>query len=808
MAAQHKIPYTQQFAPEQTPLLRLLAIIRQHEGRASKLREAIGSAFFKRTKSPEKMAKNTLIALRNYGILSSDCALTVFGARLLELQGDAKAVHEELAKHALLNLDGVMLVETLREMKQANMEFSLVSLTKELRQRGFDVSDNSSDLSGVLGWLRAAGVLADYDVVEEVYGRIVGSAPKTIDALKNLAPDQINFLRAMTALSVTDWTPYSGVVGHAEMLYPGQVSYNWKEIDRTILQPLSKAGFIEVRKRLKSTSGARGGKTADVRPTERFNSEVAEPILEPMYRAAGYRKVREIRSIPFAKIVEDVRQRKDADARARALEILAIRVCQLLDLDFMGWRETDEVIAAGGEVDGFMHSARLVYSRWQIQCKASEKVAIDALAKEVGISEISLANVILIVSTGRLTDGAETYRRKIVSTKPLNIAVVDGRALDEIAKSPASITSILSGQAQDAMKIKPSPQELLLRTRGRNGESNGGSQASKTRALDSKPDRQAKLFKPYYSTGLGQMYLGDSYDVLHYLIREGVRVKLIVTSPPFALIRKKEYGNEAADVYVDWFMQFAPLFERILLPEGSLVVDIGGAWIPGIPAKSTYHFKLLLRLCESGFYLAQDFYHYNPARLPTPAEWVTIRRLRVKDAVNNVWWFVRDPFADADNRRVLREYSDSMKDLLKNGYKPKLRPSGHDISDKFQNDRGGAIPPNLLQFANTESNSHYLLACREAGIKPHPARFPIGLPKFFVNFLTRPGDLVLDPFAGSNTAGEAAQLLGRRWIGIEKSEDYVKGSQFRFTPSSSAEEPTTVTRAKAAPHALSLPFAQ
>lgn len=276
------------------------------------------------------------------------------------------------------------------------------------------------------------------------------------------------------------------------------------------------------------------------------------------------------------------------------------------------------------------------------------------------------------------------------------------------------------------------------------------------------------------------MFCGDSLKVMPALIAEGVRVKLIVTSPPFALVRKKYYGNEDADHYIEWFEKFIPYFKEILEPSGSLVIDIGGAWIKGLPVKSTYHFKLLLNLCESGFFLAQDFYHYNPARLPTPAEWVTIRRLRVKDAVNNVFWLTQDPFVDADNRRVLNPYTDSMEELLRTGYKPKLRPSGHNISNKFQKDNGGSIPPNLLQFSNTASTGHYLRRCKEENIKPHPARFPQALPEFFIDLLTKPGDIVLDPFAGSNVSGVAAEALGRRWVSIELDPTYVAASRFRF----------------------------
>lgn len=159
---------------------------------------------------------------------------------------------------------------------------------------------------------------------------------------------------------------------------------------------------------------------------------------------------------------------------------------------------------------------------------------------------------------------------------------------------------------------------------------------------------------------------------------------------------------------------------------------------------------------------------------------MTVRRLRVKDAINNVFWLTLDPFVKSDNRRVLRPYSESMKGLLKNGYKAQLRPSGHNISTKFQKDNNGSIPPNLLEFSNTESNSYYLKRCKEAQIKPHPARYPHALPEFFINFLTDPGDLVLDPFGGSNVTGAAAEALGRQWVSIELDPAYVQASQFRF----------------------------
>lgn len=285
--------------------------------------------------------------------------------------------------------------------------------------------------------------------------------------------------------------------------------------------------------------------------------------------------------------------------------------------------------------------------------------------------------------------------------------------------------------------------------------------------------------KEFYSTNLGTAYLGDSLELMKEI--PDMSIDLILTSPPFALTRQKEYGNMQEQEYVEWFLQFSKEFYRILSEYGSMVIDLGGAYIPGYPVRSIYQYELLVKLCrEQNFFLAQEFFHYNPSRLPAPAEWVTVRRIRVKDSVNVVWWLSKTEFPKATNRNVLKPYSDSMKSLIKNGYKAKLRPSGHDISEKFGTDNGGAIPPNLLELANTNSNGQYQTKCRAHGIKPHPARFPVGFSDFFIKFLTDENDIVFDPFAGSNTTGYSAEILNRRWISIELNEDYLKGSIYRF----------------------------
>ena len=295
-----------------------------------------------------------------------------------------------------------------------------------------------------------------------------------------------------------------------------------------------------------------------------------------------------------------------------------------------------------------------------------------------------------------------------------------------------------------------------------------------------------------FTTSYGKITLKDSLPYMREFVSDE-SIDLIFTSPPFALTRKKDYGNVEEDKYVAWFQEFAQEFHRILKPTGSLVIDIGGSWIPGQPTRSLYHFELLIMLCrELGFHLAQEFYWWNPSKLPTPAEWVNVRRIRVKDAVNCVFWLSKTPWPKASNRRVLAPYSDAMLDLIENGYQAKMRPSGHDISDKFQRNNGGAIPPNLIAIPNTESNSHYLRYCKEHNIKPHPARFPARLPEFFVRMLTDIGDMVFDPFAGSCVTGEVCETLERNWLCCEIVSEYIEGAKGRFTSSeqiSNGKEP-------------------
>jgi len=293
--------------------------------------------------------------------------------------------------------------------------------------------------------------------------------------------------------------------------------------------------------------------------------------------------------------------------------------------------------------------------------------------------------------------------------------------------------------------------------------------------------------EPVYGTALGEMYCADSLELMRGM--EAGSVDLVVTSPPYALHFKKEYGNADQAGYMEWFLPFAAEIRRVLKPSGSFVLNVGGAWTPGHPTRSLYHYRLLLALCdELGYKLAQEFFWYNPAKMPAPAEWVNVQRIRVKDSVEYIFWLSPTERPKANNLNVLAPYSKDMERLIRRGLKQTKRPSGHMIREGFAQDKGGAIPPNLIQVGNNESNSAYIKESKRLGKKIHPARYPAEIPRFFIEFLTDPGDLVLDPFAGSNTTGSVAEGLGRRWIGIELLREYAEDSELRFhDPSSEAD---------------------
>jgi site-specific DNA-methyltransferase (cytosine-N4-specific) len=302
------------------------------------------------------------------------------------------------------------------------------------------------------------------------------------------------------------------------------------------------------------------------------------------------------------------------------------------------------------------------------------------------------------------------------------------------------------------------------------------------------------LQAPLYTTEYGAAYVGNSLELLDQLAPNSI--DLVITSPPFALQRRKTYGNVEQEDYVEWLLAFCRKVYTVLALHGSFVIDLGGAYQSKRPVRSLHNYRTLIRLCdELGFRLAEEFFWFNPSKLPSPIEWVNKRKIRAKDAVNTIWWLSKIDNPKANISNILVPYSDRMKKLHEDPrkyYKPKERPSGHDIGSGFAKDNGGAIPSNLLEIPNSESNSSYIQLCKAVSTPAHPARFPQKLPEFFIKFLTDPGDKVLDIFAGSNTTGAAAEAAKRYWIAFEQNPLYLASSAFRFVDKNQSLDDTSL----------------
>ena len=284
-----------------------------------------------------------------------------------------------------------------------------------------------------------------------------------------------------------------------------------------------------------------------------------------------------------------------------------------------------------------------------------------------------------------------------------------------------------------------------------------------------------------YETELGEAIWAMAEDASGFIRDDSV--DLLFTSPPYPILRGKAYGTWAVDEWLEWMGDLATDWRKMLRPTGSLMVNLGTVWQPGQPTVDPYIERFVIKMIDDlGFYLADRLYWHNPTKMAAPMPWVAIKRVRVKQSIEPVLWFSKEPNPKSDNRRVLQPYKEKTKqryigkksDVVK-------RPSGYGLGENsFSKDNGGSIPHSLIIEPNSSSNDAYRRACRAAEMPIHPATFPSALPEFAIKLTTEPGDLVYDPFLGSATTAAAAENLGRRWVGSERSLAYLAGSAFRF----------------------------
>ena len=285
--------------------------------------------------------------------------------------------------------------------------------------------------------------------------------------------------------------------------------------------------------------------------------------------------------------------------------------------------------------------------------------------------------------------------------------------------------------------------------------------------------------RPRYKTRSGKAYAGDAMELIKH-IPDG-SISLIVTSPPYALKNGKKYGNVDSMAYVRWFMPFVDEFYRVLREDGNLVLSIGRDMTIGTLAESPWNFKLFAELRENEkFYLKGEFAWAGPTPSSVPEEWIRVKRVGIKDAVNYVWWFTKNSRFNYGRKNALSPYISKVMRTIERRKYAELRSVEYNADGPVLRDYRYSVLIKFLTVGDRESDRRYVEACRNHNVKAHPARYPLRLPEFFIKYLTERGDVVLDPFAGSNTTGEAAEGIGRLWIAFEINSEYLDGSMFRF----------------------------
>jgi len=386
--------------------------------------------------------------LNAYQIIDNDIQFTDFGSLLYKYRDNAEKLYAELAKHILINLHGLTLVQCVQDMQAAGEKVNLIKLREWLQERGIHFPRGGKHPSMMRLWLEKAGVFSKQWRVNEVkLNELSGISSDELDVLAQLTPEQRAFVKALVNQGEKGTYFSNDIEKLASATYG--VKFNEKMLPKTVLYPLRDAGYITLERGTKSPG--RGAKPFLVTPTEKLKKEVILPILEQLEQQV-YSDLRPLLRKSLAEILDEL---NDASTYTRglALEALAFKLMRIIDLEYVATRLRSSA-TGGAEVDLIFESSRLVFSRWQIQCKNTSSVRLDDVAKEVGLTHMLKSNVIVMVSTGEIGPTAREYANKIMADSNLAIIMIDRADIENIVENPAYIIYALNREAKHAMQLK------------------------------------------------------------------------------------------------------------------------------------------------------------------------------------------------------------------------------------------------------------------------------------------------------------------------------------------------------------------
>jgi site-specific DNA-methyltransferase (cytosine-N4-specific) len=445
------IPFGAQFSPNQIELPKLLAFCEQHQGNRKELEAAIQQEFFSAkggdAYNQAKLANNAALGTIAYGIIDRKGNLTELGKELLSLKDNPSQLYKRFAQHILLNLKGLELVQTAQDIQTRGERFDLVKFRQWLEERKVHVPRGAVHMSSMRLWLEKGSLVTstDWQIDYAVLESLIGVGTTEIDTLAMLSPEQKAYLKALANISAEGPYPANEIERFATQLYG--VKYNEKMLPKQILYPLQDIGYIKIIK----PTGGRGAKPFLVNPTEKLKNEVIAPLLEALEKQA-ISDLRPMLRKPLNGILKDL-SHKSKHIKGLALEALAFYLMRLIDLTYIATRLRGKA-TGGAEVDLIFEGTRFIFSRWQIQCKNTRTVSLDDVAKEVGLTHQLKSNVIMVVSTGGISEEARKFAHHVMNTTNLDIILLDRTDIEKIKQNPMYISAILDREAKRAMQIK------------------------------------------------------------------------------------------------------------------------------------------------------------------------------------------------------------------------------------------------------------------------------------------------------------------------------------------------------------------
>jgi len=447
------LPFGSEFSPNQIELVRVLEIAQENSEDWHTIEDEIRREYFDSHTTSEynrrKLANNCKLGMIAYNILHRNGILTDFGERLLSLKNTPEMMYQVFARHILLNLKGLIVIQTVQDMQARGERVNLIKLREWLQERGINFPRGGKHPSIMRLWLEKAGVVTstDWQIDRVLLEQIIGVPGDAIDEISMFTTEQKAFLKTLANIGETG-PRWSNDIEKATSTIYG-VKFDEKNLPKTVLYPLQEAGYISLERGTRKPG--RGAKPFQVTLTDKMKSELVTPIIECL-ESQTHPELRPLLRKPLAEILEEL-SAPDRHIKGLALEALAFYIMRLVDMKYVATRLRGQA-TGGAEVDLIFEGARLIFSRWQIQCKNTRSVSLDDVAKEVGLTFQLKSNVVMVVSTGKISSDAKKYAQNVMSSTNLNVILLDSNDLQKIADNPTYIADALNREAKRAMEIK------------------------------------------------------------------------------------------------------------------------------------------------------------------------------------------------------------------------------------------------------------------------------------------------------------------------------------------------------------------